>query len=122
VPAILEVFKKLSPQQRLNRIANQELCRLCYRHLQGRVCWSQGRVPNCSVDGCKASHHPLLHRVLVEGHVMIVQGIGDKKAQVHLCQEDVRVEVAGKTRRTPTISCRCSGEGTRLLAMGRRCT
>ena len=82
-------------------------------------------MPSGGVDGCEAAHPPLLHGALVEGRVMVVmaeQGIDDKKAQVHLCQEDVRVEVAGKTRRTPTVSCRCSGEGTRLLAMGRRCT
>ncbi len=40
-------FKKLSPQQRLKRIEDRELCRFCYRHMQGRECWSQGRVPNC---------------------------------------------------------------------------
>jgi hypothetical protein len=40
---------------------------------------------------------------LVEGCVMVVQGIGDKKAQVHLCREDVRVEVAGKTSRLHTL-------------------
>jgi hypothetical protein len=68
-----EVFKKLSPQQRLKRIADRELCRLCCCHLQGRECWSLGRVPNCSVDGCKAPHHPLLHAAFVKGRVMIVQ-------------------------------------------------
>jgi hypothetical protein len=30
---------------------------------------------------------------------MVVQGIGGKKAQVYLCREDVRVEVAGKASR-----------------------
>jgi hypothetical protein len=36
---------------------------------------------------------------LVEGRVMVVaveQETSGKKAQVHLCREDVRVEVAGK--------------------------
>jgi putative NIF3 family GTP cyclohydrolase 1 type 2 len=28
---------------------------------------------------------------------MIVQGIGKKKAQAHLCREDVRLEATGKT-------------------------
>jgi hypothetical protein len=86
---------KLSPQQRLRKIDGHELCRPCYRHLQGRECWSLGRVPNCGVNCCEASHHSLLHGTLVESRV----GIGDKKAQVHLCWEDVRVEVAGKTSR-----------------------
>jgi hypothetical protein len=35
-PAKCDVFKKLSPQQRLKEIDSRELCRLCYRHLQGR--------------------------------------------------------------------------------------
>jgi hypothetical protein len=34
---------------------------------------------------------------------MVVQGIGDKKAQVRLCREDMRVEVAGKTSRLHTL-------------------
>jgi hypothetical protein len=34
---------------------------------------------------------------------MVVKGIGDKKAQVHLCREDVRVEVAGKTSHLHTL-------------------
>jgi hypothetical protein len=84
-PARCDAFKKLPPQQRLKEINGYELCRLCYRHLQGRECWSQGRAPNCGVDGCEAPHHPLLHGAVVEGRVMVVQGIGDTKAQVHLC-------------------------------------
>jgi len=76
-PARCEVFKKMTLQQRLKEIDERELCRLCYRHLQGRDCWPQGRVPKCGVDGSEAPHHPLL------------QGIGVKKAQAHLCQEDM---------------------------------
>jgi hypothetical protein len=34
---------------------------------------------------------------------MVVQGIGGKKAQVYLCREDVRVEVAGKASRLHTL-------------------
>jgi hypothetical protein len=49
-------------------------------------------VRNCGVDGCQAAHHHLLHGALVEGRVMVVQGIGARKAKVFLCHEDVRVE------------------------------
>jgi hypothetical protein len=35
-PVRCEIFKKLPPQQSLKRIVERELCRLCYRHLQGR--------------------------------------------------------------------------------------
>jgi hypothetical protein len=63
-PGKCDVFKKLSPQQRLKEIDSRELCRLCYRHLQGRDCWSKDMVPNCGVDGCEAAHHPLLHGAL----------------------------------------------------------
>jgi hypothetical protein len=94
-----DAFKKLSPQQRLKEINNRELCRLCYRHLRGRDCWSKDKVPNCRVDGCEAAHHHLLHGALLEGRVMVVQGIGAGKAKVFLCREDVRVEGAGKASR-----------------------
>ncbi len=95
-PGKCDAFKKLSPQQRLKEIDSRELCRLCYQHLQGRECWSKDKVPNCSVNGCEAAHHPPLHGALVDGRVMVVQGISGEKAQVFLCQEDVRVEGTGK--------------------------
>jgi hypothetical protein len=38
LPAKCDAFKKLSLQQRLKEIDGRELCRLCYRHLQGRGC------------------------------------------------------------------------------------
>jgi hypothetical protein len=103
LPAKCDAFKKLSPQQRLKEIDSRELCRLCYRHLQGRECWSKDKVPNCGVDGCEAAHHPLLHGALVEGRVMVVQGIGGKETQVYLCREDVRVDVAGKASHLHTL-------------------
>jgi hypothetical protein len=103
VPGKCDAFKKLSPQQRLKEIDNRELCRLCYRHLRRRDCWSKDKVPNCGVDGCEAAHHHLLHGTLVEGRVMVVQGIGARKARVFLCREDVRVEGAGKASRLHTL-------------------
>ncbi len=45
-------------------------------------------MPNCGVDGYEAAHHPLLHGALMEGCAMVMQGIGNKKAQVYLCQKD----------------------------------
>jgi len=64
-PGKCDAFKKLSPKQKLKEINTRELCRLCYRHLLGRDCWSKDKVPNCGV-----LH--LLHSALV----MVVQGIG----------------------------------------------
>ncbi len=93
------MFKKLSPQQKLKEIDTRELCRLCYRHLRGRDCWLKDKVSNCGVDGCEAAHHPLL----VEGRVMVMQGIGGKKVQVFLCQEDIHAEGAGKSDRLHTL-------------------
>jgi hypothetical protein len=72
-PARCEAFKKMTPQQRLKKITEQDLCKLCYRHLQGRGCWSLGRVPNCGVNGCEAPRHPLLHAAIMSGCVMIMQ-------------------------------------------------
>jgi hypothetical protein len=98
-PRKCDAFKKLSPQQRLKEIDTRELCRLCYRHLRGRDCWSKDKVPNCGIDGCEAAHHHLLHGALVKGRLMVVQGISAGKAQVFLCREDIRVEGAGKASR-----------------------
>ncbi len=60
-------------------------------------------MPNCGVDGCQAAHHHLLHGALVEIRVMVVQGIGARKAKVFLCREDVCVEDAGKASRLHTL-------------------
>ncbi len=38
LPAKCDAFKKLSLHLRLKEIDSRELCRLCYRHLQGRDC------------------------------------------------------------------------------------
>jgi hypothetical protein len=103
-PAKCDTFKKLSLQQRLKEIDSLELCRLSYRHLQERDCWSKDKVPNCGGDGFEAAHHPLLHGALVEGRVMVVQGICGKEAQVYLCREDVRVEVAGRASHLDTLN------------------
>jgi hypothetical protein len=103
LPGKCDGFKKLSLQQRLKEVDTRELCWLCYRHLRGRDCWSKDKVPNCGVDSCEAAHHPLLHGTLVEGRVMVVQGIGREKAQVFLCREDICVEGAGKAGRLHTL-------------------
>jgi len=95
-PGKWDAFKKLSPQLSLKEIDTRELCRLCYRHLRGRDCWSKDKVPNCGVDGCEAAHHHLLHVALVEDRIMVVQGIGAEKAQVFLCREDVSKTVNSK--------------------------
>jgi hypothetical protein len=78
-PGKCDAFKKLSAQQRLKVIEDRELCHLCYRHLQGRECWSKDKVPNCGVDGCQAAHHHLLHGALVQGRVMVVQGLAQRR-------------------------------------------
>jgi hypothetical protein len=97
-PARCEVFKKMTSQQRLKKIYERELCRLSYCHVQERDCWSQGRVPNCGVDGCEAPHYPLLHGAIVAGRVMVVQGSSRRRRRlICACREDVRVGVAGKT-------------------------
>ena len=102
-PGKCDAFKKLSPQQRLKVIEDRELCHLCYRHLQGRECWSKDKVPNCGVDGCQAAHHHLLHGALVQGRVMVVQEISARKAEVFLCREDVRVKSAGEANSLHTL-------------------
>ncbi len=84
-------------------IEDRELCHLCYRHLQGRKCWSKDKVPNCGVDGCQAAHHHLLHDALVQGRVMVVQEIGAKKAGVFLCREDVRMRSASEANSLHTL-------------------
>jgi hypothetical protein len=96
-PTKWEAFKGMTPQQRLAKVLERELYKLCFRHLRAKECWAQGKVPNCNINGCHAPHRPLLHRALVVGQAMIVQEVGDGQGQVHLCQEDVREKAAGKT-------------------------
>jgi hypothetical protein len=70
---------------------------LCFRHLDVIECWAKEKALNCHIKGCGKPHHHLLHKALVEGRAMIVQEVGGDSDQVHLCREDVKVEVAGKT-------------------------
>jgi hypothetical protein len=98
-PARCEVLKKMTPWQRLEKMEQRELCKPCIRHLAVNTCWAKGKALNCHIKGCGKPHHHLLHEALVEGRAMIMQEVGDDSDQVHLCRENVKVEVAGKTHR-----------------------
>ena len=48
-PPACELFKKLTPIERLELIRGRSICLLCFRHWITRECWSKGKVPNCSL-------------------------------------------------------------------------
>jgi hypothetical protein len=52
------------------------LCKLCFRHLEGKECWALRKVPNCNINSCGAPHHPMFHKALVASQAMIVQEVG----------------------------------------------
>jgi hypothetical protein len=62
---------------------------------QLRCEWLRGPSPSLAAPG---HHGGLCHDRAG------LQGIGEEKAQVHLCREEVRVEVADKTNRLHTLS------------------
>jgi hypothetical protein len=51
----------MSPQVRLLRVKERELCRLCLWHLSEKECCALGKIPNCNVRGCSNPHHEMLH-------------------------------------------------------------
>ncbi len=60
-------FRDMVPKERLDLIHRKQLCLFCLRHPIGRECWSMGKWPNCTIDGCGKQHHEMLHEVLKAG-------------------------------------------------------
>jgi hypothetical protein len=57
-PTKCEVFKKLTPRQRLEKVEEKQLCKLCFRHLAVNDCWAKGKLPNCHIKGCGGGAQP----------------------------------------------------------------
>ncbi len=50
-PTQCEVFKKMTPRRRLEKVEEKRLCKLCFRHLAINECWAKGKTPNCQIKG-----------------------------------------------------------------------
>jgi hypothetical protein len=96
-PVKCEVFRKLTPRQRLEKVEEKQLCKLCFRHLAVNDCWAKGKLPNCHVKGCGGEHSHLLHDALVLGRALVIREADDDSGLSYSCREDIRAEVAGKT-------------------------
>ncbi len=92
-----EMFKKLTPRQRLEKVEEKQLCKLCFRHLAVNDCWAKGNLPNCHIKGCGGEHSHLLHDALAQGRALIIREADDDSGLSYPCHEDIRAEVAGKT-------------------------
>jgi hypothetical protein len=102
-PTKCKVFKKMTPRQRLEKVEEKRLCKLCFRHLAINECWAKGKTPNCQIKGCGGEHNYLLHDALMLGRALVVQEMGGDSGQSYSCREDIRAEVAGKTHRLHTL-------------------
>jgi hypothetical protein len=58
-----EEFKKMSPEQRVVKANDLQLCLICLKHRADRECFTKARpeFKGCSEGGCGIEHHPLLH-------------------------------------------------------------
>jgi hypothetical protein len=60
-PDNCSTFREMLPKERLDLIHRKQLCLFCLRHLMGKECWTMGKWPNCTIDGCGKLHHEMLH-------------------------------------------------------------
>ncbi len=102
-PTQCEVFKKMTPRMRLEKVEEKRLCKLCFRHLAINECWAKRETPYCQVKGCGREHNHLLHNAIVTGRALVIQEMGGDSGQSYSCREDIRAEVAGKTHRLHTL-------------------
>ena len=86
-----------SSMQRLEKVEEKQLCKLCFRHLAVNECWAKGKIPNCQAKGCGGEHNYLLHDALVLGRALVIREVGEDAGPSYSCREDIRAEVAGKT-------------------------
>jgi hypothetical protein len=48
-------------------VHRKQLSLFCLLQLMGRECWTMGKWPNCTIDGCSKPHHEMLREVLKAG-------------------------------------------------------
>ncbi len=72
-------FKKMSPEQRVVKANELQLCLICLKHRADRECFAKGKpeFKGCSEGGCGMEHHPLLHWALIEARLFQVQVVAD---------------------------------------------
>jgi hypothetical protein len=99
-----EVFKKMTSRQRLDKVEEKRLCKLCFRHLVINECWAKGKTPNCQIKGCGGEHNHLFHEALILGRALVVQEVGGDSGQSYSCREDIRARWQGR----PIISTPCT--------------
>jgi hypothetical protein len=93
----------MTSRQRLDKVEEKRLCKLCFRLLATNECWAEGKTPNCKIKGCGGEHNHLLHDALVLGRALVIQEVGGDSGQSYLCREDIKAEVAGKTYHLHTL-------------------
>jgi hypothetical protein len=103
-PTKCEVFKKMTSWQRLDKVEEKRLCKLCFRHLVINECWAKGKTPNCQIKGCGGEHNHLFHEALILGRALVVQEVGGDSGQSYSCREDIRARWQGR----PIISTPCT--------------
>jgi hypothetical protein len=72
-------FKKMSPEQRVVKANELQLCLICLKHRADRECFARGRpeFKGCSESGCGMEHHPLLHWALIVAQLFQMQVVAD---------------------------------------------
>ncbi len=72
-------FKKMSPEQRVVKANELQLCLICLKHRADRECFTKGRAEfkGCSEGQCGMEHHPLLHWALIVARLFQVQVVAD---------------------------------------------
>ncbi len=74
-----EEFKKMSPEQRVVKANELQLCLVCLRHRADREYFAKGKpeFKGCSEDGCGMENQPLLHWALIVARLFQVQVVAD---------------------------------------------
>jgi hypothetical protein len=57
----------MAPDQRVLKVKELQLCKVCMKHPADRKCCSKGKADfkGYSEGGCGMEHHPLLHWALI---------------------------------------------------------
>jgi hypothetical protein len=69
----------MSPEQRVVKANDLQLCLICLKHRADRECFTKARpeFKGCSEGGCGMEHHPLLHWALIVARLFQVQVVAD---------------------------------------------
>jgi hypothetical protein len=119
---------KMSPEQRVVRVNELQLCQVCMKHPADRECYTKGKADfkGCIEGGCGMLHHPLLQWALIAARLFQVQVAAESfppSTQIFQLRQQVKMDkvevgLAFDSGRSHTVVTKEFAESRKLKKVG----